>query len=44
MCEKLAFCLLLIRFQGRIEDQLKVEGGGGGGGGSVRVGLGHGLC
>ena len=39
MCEKLAFCLLLIRIQGGIEDRLKV-----GGGGSVGVNLGHGLC
>ena len=44
MCEKLAFCLLLIRLQGRIKDQLKVGGGGGGGGGGVGVRLGHGSC
>ena len=42
MCEKLVFCLLLIRIQGGIENRLKV--GGGGGGGSAGASLGHGLC
>jgi hypothetical protein len=45
MSEKFAFCLLLVRLQGGIEDQLKVVVvivGGGGGRGSVGVGLGHG--
>ena len=37
MCEKLGFCLLLIRIQGGIEDRLKV----GRGGGSIGGTLGH---
>ena len=40
MSEKLAFCLLLICFQGGIEDQLKI----GGGRGSVGVRMRHGSC
>ena len=36
MCEKLAFCLFLIRLQGGIEDRLKVGGGGGSNGVSLR--------
>ena len=39
MCEKLGFCLLLIRVQGGIEDRLKVRRGG-----SIGADLGHGLC